>query len=90
VSARAGEAGGAKSAGPNWFDAWTRDIARDVTAEDLQRLFTHDTRDAYKFFSRGLDEKRLAREASWRRPLLRLRQVFIAFTLKLSPARRSL
>jgi sigma-B regulation protein RsbU (phosphoserine phosphatase) len=76
--------------GPNWFDAWTRDIARDVTAEDLQRLFTHDTHDAYKFFSRGLDEDKLAKEPWWRRQMLRVRQVFIAFTLKLSPARRSL
>lgn len=75
---------------PNWFDAWTRDIARDVTAEDLQRLFTHDTREAYRFFTRGLDEDRLAREPWWRRQLLRVRQVFVAFTLKLSPARRSL
>jgi len=76
--------------GPHWFDAWTRDIARDVTADDLQRLFTHDTRDAYRFFTRGLDEDRLAREPWWRRQLLRVRQVFVAFTLKLSPARRSL
>lgn len=73
-----------------WFDAWTRDIARDVTAEDLQRLFTHDTREAYRFFSQGLDEGRLAREPWWRRPLLRLRQVFTAFTVRLSPARRLL
>jgi serine phosphatase RsbU (regulator of sigma subunit) len=76
--------------GPHWFDAWTRDIARDVSAEDLQRLFTHDTREAYRFFTRGLDEDRLAREPWWRRQLLRVRQVFVAFTLKLSPARRSL
>ena len=76
--------------GPHWFDAWTRDIARDVTAEDLQRLLTHDTRDAYRFFSRGLDEDKLAKERWWRRQLLRVRQVFTAFTLKLSPARRSL
>ena len=74
----------------NWFDAWTRDLARDVTADDLQRLFTHDTRDAYRFFARGLDEERLAHEPIWRRILLRVRQVFVAFTLKLSPARRSL
>jgi len=80
----------AGAAGPNWFDAWTRDLARDVTAEDLQRLFTHDTRDAYRFFTRGLDEERLAREPWWRRQMLRVRQVFVAFTLKLSPARRSL
>jgi serine phosphatase RsbU (regulator of sigma subunit) len=82
-----------KHAGPstaNWFDVWTRDVARDVSADDLGRLFTHDTREAYRFFSRGLDEDRLAREPWWRRQLLRTRQVFVAFTLKLSPARRSL
>lgn len=78
------------AAGPNWFDAWTRDLARDVTAGDLQRLFTRDTQDAYKYFSRGLDEDRLAREPWWKRQLLRVRQVFVAFTLKLSPARRAL
>ncbi len=79
------------ASGPHWFDAWTRDLARDVTAEDLQRLFTHDTRDAYRFFSRGLDEDRLARDAVVEaRSSLRVRQVFVAFTLKLSPARRAL
>jgi len=76
--------------GPHWFDAWTRDIARDVNAEDLSRLFTHDTFEAYRFFSRELDERRIAHEPLWRRVLLRVRQVFVAFTLKLSPARRSL
>jgi phosphoserine phosphatase RsbU/P len=84
-------ANGPRSAsGPNWFDAWTRDVARDVTAEDLHRLITRDTQDAYRFFSRGLDEDRLALEPWYRRWLLRVRQVFIAFTLKLSPARRAL
>jgi phosphoserine phosphatase RsbU/P len=76
--------------GPHWFDAWTRDLARDVTAEDLQRLFTRDTREAYRFFSRGLDEDALATLPWWKRNLRRIRQVFIAFTLKLSPARRAL
>ena len=76
--------------GPNWFDAWTRDLARDVTAEDLQRLFTRDTRDAYRFFSRGLDEDALAALPWWKRHVRRVRQVFVAFTLKLSPARRAL
>jgi sigma-B regulation protein RsbU (phosphoserine phosphatase) len=78
------------ASGPHWFDAWTRDLARDVTAEDLQRLFTRDTREAYRFFSRGLDEDRLAHEPWFTRLMLRVRQVFVAFTLKLSPARRAL
>ena len=34
------------------FESYTRDFS----SEDLQRLFTHDTRDAYRFFARGLDE----------------------------------
>ncbi|HEY7059011.1 MAG TPA: PP2C family protein-serine/threonine phosphatase [Vicinamibacterales bacterium] len=78
------------ASGPHWFDAWTRDLARDVTADDLQRLFTRDTREAYRFFSRGLDEDRLAKEPWWKRQLLRVRQVFVAFTLKLAPSRRAL
>src|SRR3954451_2669532 len=78
------------ASGPNWFDAWTRDLARDVTASDLQRLFTRDTREAYRFFSRGIDEDHLAQVPWWKRQLLRVRQVFVAFTLKLSPARRAL
>jgi sigma-B regulation protein RsbU (phosphoserine phosphatase) len=89
ASERAGGSGGAKPP-RGWIDLWTRDLARDVTAEDLQRLFTHDTREAYRFFARGLDEERLAHEPWWRQLLLRIRQVFVAFTLKLSPARRSL
>jgi sigma-B regulation protein RsbU (phosphoserine phosphatase) len=79
----------AKSRG-GWIDSFTRDIARDVTAEDLQRLFTHDTREAYRFFTRGLDTDQVARQSPWRRPLLRIRKVFTAFTLKLAPARRAL
>ena len=69
-----------------WFDTYTRDLS----ADDLQRLFTHDTRDAYRFFSRGLDEERLARLPWWKRLAVRIRQVFIAFTLKLPAARRAL
>ena len=69
-----------------WFDTYTRDLS----AEDLHRLFTHDTADAYKFFSRGLDEDRLAGLPWWKRFAVRFRQVFVAFTLKLPPARRAL
>ena len=69
-----------------WFDTYTRDLS----AEDLQRLFTHDTRDAYRFFSRGLDEDRIAQLPWWKQLAIRTRQVFVAFTLKLPPARRAL
>ena len=68
-----------------WFHTYTRDLSR----EDLERLFTHDTRDAYDFFARGLDEDELATQPWWRRAARRFRQVFVAFTLKLPAARRA-
>ena len=68
------------------FDTYTRDISR----EDLQRLFTHDTRDAYRFFTRGRAEDQFAGLPLWKSAPLRLRQFFVAFTLRLSPARRAL
>jgi phosphoserine phosphatase RsbU/P len=63
---------------------------RDFSAEDLQRLFTHDTVDAYRFFARGLDEEQFAALPRWKRLPMRIRQIFIAFTLRLPPARRAL
>jgi sigma-B regulation protein RsbU (phosphoserine phosphatase) len=68
------------------FDVYTR----DVSPEDLQRLFTHDTPDAYRFFARGLDDDRYAGLPWWKRVPLRVRAFFVAFTLKLPPARRIL
>jgi phosphoserine phosphatase RsbU/P len=68
-----------------WYDTYTRDLSR----EGFERLFTQDTRDAYDFFARGLDEEELATLPWWRRVVLRFRQVFVAFTLKLPAARRA-
>ncbi len=39
----------------DFFDTYTRDLK----AEDLQRLFTRDTREAYRFFARHIDLKAL-------------------------------
>jgi len=64
--------------------------ARDLSQEDLQRLFTHDTRDAYRFFTRGVDQDEFARLPWWKRVPERIRQIFVAFTLRLPPARRAL
>ena len=64
--------------------------SRDISAEDLQRLFTHDTRDAYRFFTRGLDEEAVNLLPWWKQVGVRVRQIFMAFTLKLPPARRAL
>jgi sigma-B regulation protein RsbU (phosphoserine phosphatase) len=64
--------------------------ARDISLEELQRLFTHDTPEAYRFFTRGQDEDELAALPLWKSVPLRVRRVFVAFTLKLPPARRAL
>jgi len=61
---------------------------RDLTAEDLQRLFTRDTRDAYRFFARHIDATGLDKLPWHRRALAHARLLFLAFTMKLSPARR--
>jgi len=68
------------------FDTYTRDIS----LEDLQRLFTHDTPDAYRFFTRGQDEDKYAGMPLWKSGPLRARQILLGFTLKLPPARRAL
>ena len=61
---------------------------RDLKAEDLGRLFTRDTREAYEFFARTIDPKELEGLRWQRRFIVQLRLFFTAFTMKLSPARR--
>src|SRR3954452_757969 len=68
----------------DFFDSYTRDL----TAEDLQRLFTRDTRDAYKFFTRGRDADAMQRMPWHRRAIAEARILFLAFSMKLSPPRR--
>jgi serine phosphatase RsbU (regulator of sigma subunit) len=69
-----------------FLDAYTHGLKR----EDLQRLFTRDTREAYRFFARNIDEEALGGLPWHRRGLTRARLFFWAFTLRLSPARRLL
>jgi len=68
----------------DFFDSYTKDL----TADDLQRLFTRDARDAYKFFTRGKDAEALSRMPWHRRTINEIRILFLAFSMKLSPARR--
>jgi phosphoserine phosphatase RsbU/P len=68
----------------DFFDTYTKDLK----AEDLQRLFTRDTREAYHFFARHLDFAALDHLPRHRRWAAKLRLLFFAFTLRLSPARR--
>lgn len=70
----------------SFFETYTADI----TAEEIQRLFTRDAREAYQFFARGVDFDAF-KSLPWHQRLPRqARLLFLAFTLKLSPARRAL
>ena len=70
----------------DWIHAYTRDFSGD----EFKRLFTHDTRDAYDFFTRGQSGEAYAKLPWWKQLPLRFRQFMAAFTLRLSPARRAL
>jgi len=81
--------------------SWTREqtsrlrdfynvYTRGFSAEEFQRLFTRDTRDAYRYFSRGIDRDDLRKLPWWKRPIFFLRGFFLAVTMKMSPARRVL
>ena len=69
-----------------FIDAYTSGL----TSEELRRVFTRDAPQAYRYFSRGLDEKAIAALPVHKRVALRARMLFWAFTLKLSPARRAI
>ncbi len=67
-----------------FFESYTRGL----TSRDIERLFTRDTLEAYKFFSRNIDFDELKKQPWHLRMLGHARLLFLAFTLKLTPARR--
>jgi serine phosphatase RsbU (regulator of sigma subunit) len=70
----------------DFFERYTRDF----TGADFQRLFTRDTPEAYRFFTRGIDFDKVAQEPWYRRWAIHTRLLFVAFTMRLWPARRVL
>ena len=73
-----------RQTGGPFFQTYTRGL----TKVDIERLFTRDTLEAYKFFSRNIDFDELKKQPWHRRMLGHARLLFLAFTLKLTPARR--
>ncbi|MGH9346730.1 MAG: PP2C family protein-serine/threonine phosphatase [Vicinamibacterales bacterium] len=69
-----------------FFDAYVHGL----TKQDLERLFTRDTPDAYRFFARQIDLRALERLPWHTRIFAHGRLLFLAFTLKLTPARRAI
>jgi phosphoserine phosphatase RsbU/P len=73
--------------GPHrFFKAYTQGL----TTAELEHLFTRDTPEAYRFFSRTIDHAELLKLPWHRRLLAYARLSFLAFTMKLTPARRAI
>ena len=69
-----------------FFNTYTQDL----NAEDLGKLFTRETPEAYRFFARGVNTAELEGLPWHRRALKYLQAFFLAFTMRLSPARRAI
>lgn len=77
----------ARRNGPErFFDEYTRGFDRT----EFQRLFTRDTAEAWRYFSRGIDLKALSHEPWYRRWPVHARLFLKAFAMRLSPGRRVL
>lgn len=70
----------------SFFDQYTSDL----TSADFQRLFTRDTAEAYRYFTRDVDNRRLAAQPWYKRWPTQVRLVLSGFAMRLSPARRAL
>src|SRR5262245_21395242 len=67
-----------------FFETYTKDL----TKEDFGKLFTDETPEAYRFFARGINTAELEGLPRHRRALKYVQAFFLAFTMRLSPARR--
>jgi serine phosphatase RsbU (regulator of sigma subunit) len=63
---------------------------KDLNAEDLGKLFTRETPEAYRFFARGVNTAELEGLPWYKRAIKYLQAFFLAFTMRLSPARRAI
>jgi serine phosphatase RsbU (regulator of sigma subunit) len=61
---------------------------KDLTTEELGKLFTRETPEAYRFFARGVNTAELEGLRWHARALKYVQGFFMAFTMRLSPARR--
>jgi len=62
----------------------------DLNAQDLGKLFTRETPEAYRFFARGVNTAELEGLSRGRRAIKYIQAFFLAFTMRLSPARRTI
>lgn len=60
----------------------------DLTSDELGKLFTRETPEAYRFFARGINTAELEGLPFFKRCIKYAQGFFLAFTMRLSPARR--
>lgn len=60
----------------------------DLTSEEIGKLFTRETPEAYRFFARGINTAELEGLPWHQRAIKYAQGFFLAFTMRLSPARR--
>ncbi|OFW46931.1 MAG: hypothetical protein A3J29_09165 [Acidobacteria bacterium RIFCSPLOWO2_12_FULL_67_14b] len=60
----------------------------DLTSDELGKLFTRETPEAYRFFARGINTAELDGLPWYQRIIKYAQGFFLAFTMRLSPARR--
>ncbi len=68
--------------------AFFRRYTADLTSEELGQLFTRETPEAYRFFARGINTAELEGLPWYQRVIKYAQGFFLAFTMRLSPARR--
>jgi len=73
---------------PSTTKAFFETYTKDFTKEDLGKLFTYETPEAYRFFARGINTAELEGLPWHRRAVKYVQGFFLAFTMRLSPARR--
>ena len=73
---------------PSTPKAFFETYTKDFTKEDLGKLFTYETPEAYRFFARGINTAELEGLPWHRRVVKYVQGFFLAFTMRLSPARR--
>lgn len=69
-----------------FFSAYTQDL----TSDELGKVFTRDAPEAYRFFTRGIDSKAFRALPRHTRVLKWTQAFFVAFTMRLTPARRAI
>lgn len=93
-AARAKPPGGGRYAPPggpqrrvwDFFETYTRDLS----ADDLQRVFTRETPEAWSLFAKTIKAEELAALPWHVRAAEYTRRAFLAFAMRLSPARRAI